>query len=59
MGVGQFCVLTSLLFGFEGGMWDLVVLSPDRCISIYLVAKREESREGHIPRRVLQVSVFF
>ena len=40
-------------------MWDLIVLFPDRCISIYLVAKREESRGGHLPRRVLQVSVFF
>ena len=22
-------------FGFEGGMWDLIVLIPDHCLSIY------------------------
>ena len=33
MTVYQFvCVLLSL-FGFEGGMWDLIVLVPDHCLS--------------------------
>ena len=22
-------------FGFEGGMWDLIVIIPDHCLSIY------------------------
>ena len=29
------CVLFP--FGFEGGMWDLSVLIPDHCLSIYFV----------------------
>ena len=30
------CVCSSFPFGFEGRMWDLVVLIPD-CLSIYLL----------------------
>ena len=26
------CVL--LIFGFEGGMWDLIALIPDHCFSV-------------------------
>ena len=26
-------------FGFEGGMWDLIVLIPDHCLSIYIVMR--------------------
>ena len=26
----------SFLFGFVGGIWDLIVLIPDHCLSIYL-----------------------
>ena len=33
-----FYVCASLPFGFEGGMWDLIVLNPDHCFSIYLVS---------------------
>ena len=29
------CVCPSFPFGFEGGMWDLLVLIPDHCLSIY------------------------
>ena len=29
------CVCVSFPFGFEGGMWDLIVLIPDRCVSVY------------------------
>ena len=25
----------SFFFGFEGGMWDLIVLIPDHCLSVY------------------------
>ena len=26
---------TPIHFGFEGGMWDLIVLDPDYCFSFY------------------------
>ena len=35
-------VCASLLFGFEGGVWDLIVLNPDHCFSIYLVSGSKE-----------------
>ena len=31
------CMCASFLCGFEGGMWDLIVLIPDYCLSIYIV----------------------
>ena len=36
MDVYQFFVCPTFPFGFEGGMWDLIVLIPDNCLSIYL-----------------------
>ena len=30
-----FCVDASFRFGFQGGMWDLIVIIPDHCLSIY------------------------
>ena len=32
--VNQFLCVSFFSFGFEGGMWDLIVLIPDRCLSI-------------------------
>ena len=32
------CVCVSPFFGFESGMWHLIVLVPDYCLSIYLIA---------------------
>ena len=29
------CECASFPFGFEGRMWDLVVLVPDHCLSFY------------------------
>ena len=29
------CVCASFLFGFEGGMFNLIVLVPDHCFSFY------------------------
>ena len=29
------CVCASVPFGFEGGMWDLIVFIPNRCFPIY------------------------
>ena len=31
------CVCASFPFGFEGGMWDLIVLVPDHCLSFYFI----------------------
>ena len=28
------CVCHSFLFGIEGGMWDVIALIPDHCLSI-------------------------
>ena len=36
MNVYQF-VFVHFPFGFEGGMWDLIALIPDHCLSIYFV----------------------
>ena len=33
--VYQFSVCPSFHFGIEGGMWDVIVLIPDHCLSIY------------------------
>ena len=33
------CVFLSL-FGFEGGMWDLIVLITDHCLSTYFATLR-------------------
>ena len=38
------CVCASFPFGFEGGMWDLIVVVPDHCLfftSIYSADKKE------------------
>ena len=32
----KFCACPSFPFGIEGGMWDVIVLIPDHCLSIYL-----------------------
>ena len=29
------CVCVCFLFGFDGGMWDLIVLISDHCLSFY------------------------
>ena len=33
-----FCVYPSFRFGFEGKMWDVIVLIPDSCLSIYFTS---------------------
>ena len=32
------CVWASFSFGFEGGMWDVIVFIPDHWLSIYFDA---------------------
>ena len=34
------CVFASFPFGFGGGVWDLVVLVPDHCLSFYFANSR-------------------
>ena len=31
----NWCMCPSFRFGFEGGIWDLIVLIPDHCLSVY------------------------
>ena len=31
------CQISSFPFGIEGGMWDVIVLIPDHCLSIYFL----------------------
>ena len=31
----KFCTCASFSFGIKGGMWDVIVLIPDHCLSIY------------------------
>ena len=33
--VYHLCMCVSLPFGFESGMWDLIVLVPDHCLYFY------------------------
>ena len=35
MRVFNLCVCASFSFGFEGGIWDMIVLVPDHCLSFY------------------------
>ena len=35
MGVSQILFVSLFPFGIEGGMWDVIVLIPDYCLSIY------------------------
>ena len=34
----EFCVCPSFPFGIEVGMWDMIVLISNHCLSIYFVA---------------------
>ena len=43
----KFCVCTSSSCGIEGGIWDVIVLIPDHCLSIYCT-KRENISEKYI-----------
>ena len=33
----NFCICPSVPFGIEGRVWDVIVLIPDHCLSIYFV----------------------
>ena len=36
LNVFELCVCASFPFGYEGGMWDLILLIPDYCLCLYL-----------------------
>ena len=36
----QILCVSFLLFGIEGGMWDVIVLISDHCLSIYFGQRR-------------------
>ena len=42
--VYQFCVCPSFLSGVEGWIWDVIVIIPDHCLSIYYVGAIMKSR---------------
>ena len=42
----KFCARFSFPFGIEGGMWDVIVLPPDHCLSIYFKI-RTRSQNGY------------
>ena len=54
MNVYQFVRVLSLPFGLVGGMWDLIALIPDRCLSIYVSQRNYNGRL--IQRTVLFLS---
>ena len=39
----KFCMWPSFPFGIEGGMWDVIVLILDHCLSIYFEIPDEHS----------------
>ena len=46
------CECDSFLFGFEGGMWDLIVLVPDHCFIFYFLhsaySKADLAKEAYL-----------
>ena len=41
--VVKFCVCPSFPYGIEGGIWDVIVLIPDHCLSVYFKIDHQES----------------
>ena len=49
VGVGQIlcvCVCPSFPFGIEGGIWDVIVLIPNHCLSVNFV----DVKKGYIEK---------
>ena len=42
----KFFVCSSFPFGIEGWMWDVIVLIPDHCLSIYLLIMHRRQKFG-------------
>ena len=51
MRVSFLCVCPSFPFGFEGGMWDLVVLIPDDCLPISELRSTKEAKKQREKRK--------
>ena len=41
MGVGQIMCVSFPFFGIEGGMWGVIILIPDHCLSIYFTLPKQ------------------
>ena len=52
-------VFTSFPFGFEGRIWDLIVLVPDHCLSFYCMyfARRYNHRSTRLIQAHLHVLI--
>ena len=44
----KFCVCPFFPFGIEGGMWDVIVLISDHCLSIYFGYSAESFSECNL-----------
>ena len=43
----RFCVCPSFPFGIELGIWDVIILNPDHCLSVYFEISLSE-HGGHV-----------
>ena len=43
MGLVKFCVCPSFPFDIAGGMWNVIVLISDHCLSIYLENRQHQN----------------
>ena len=43
---------SSFPLGFEGGMWDLIVLVPDHCLSFFLYKLQRYLERGFCARKI-------
>ena len=49
----------SLPFGFEGGMWYLIVLITDYCLSIYFGVFTEQPYDKPLERNIVYSPIYF
>ena len=48
----KFCVCASFIFCFENGIWDLIVVIPDSCLSIYSNTSVARTLVARVPRLI-------
>ena len=51
----KFCVCHSFPFGIEGGIWDVIVLIPDHCLSIYFDEIRKKVSFVRRPKTIMEI----
>ena len=52
----QFLCVRFFPFGFEGGIWDIIVLVPDRCLSFHFNSLCKVKTEPMIGNSCIQIS---